>query len=130
LAFTTSVRDARQLLLAQVAFLCLPAWLQGRRTKTTKIIGLSDPRHSWSACSNLRCRRSRLRLHLNHLKEAFMSAQVEMRTAARERSSSDTSSLTVAILVGAIVIALILSISTGLSTEPQAADYIGYIALP
>lgn len=59
-----------------------------------------------------------------------MSAQVEMPAAARERSSSDMSPLTVAVLVGAIVIALILSISTGLSAEPQAVDYIGYIALP
>lgn len=59
-----------------------------------------------------------------------MSVQVEMRTAAPERSSSDMSPIAVALLVGAIAVALLLSISTGLTAEPQMAGYLDSIAFP
>ena len=59
-----------------------------------------------------------------------MSAQVEMRTAAPERSSSDMSPVAVALLVGAIAVALVLSISTGLTAEPQMVGYLDFTALP
>ena len=59
-----------------------------------------------------------------------MSVQSETRTAAPKPSSSTMPPIAVALLVGAIMVALALSISMGLTGEPQAADYLGSVALP